>query len=54
VASNVISQLTIVPTKNSTIVKIRKYRGFHEGHRFISMAMKVHDAPQYDMDHSIR
>jgi exosome complex RNA-binding protein Rrp42 (RNase PH superfamily) len=54
VALNVISQLTIVVTKLSTIVKIYKHRGLHKRHHFISMAMEVHNAPQHDMDHSIK
>ncbi len=28
----------------NAIVKIHKYKGFHEGHHFILMAMEVHDA----------
>jgi hypothetical protein len=37
-------QLEGVVVKLSVIVKISKYRGFHEGHHFILMAMEVHDA----------
>ncbi len=40
--------------KLSAIVKIRKYRGLHEGHHFIPMAMKVHGALECDMDRFIR
>jgi len=36
--------------KLNVIVKIRKYRGLHEGHQFIPMAMEVHGAPRCDMD----
>jgi hypothetical protein len=50
VALNVINQPTNVIVELSVIVKIRKYRRFHEGHHFISMAMKVHDTPKHDMD----
>jgi hypothetical protein len=32
------------------ITKIRKYRGFYEGHHFIPMAMEVHDTLERDMD----
>jgi hypothetical protein len=35
----------------NAIVKIHKYRGFHEGHHFIPMAMEVHGVPRHDMDH---
>jgi hypothetical protein len=41
-ALNVISQLASVATKLNIITKICKYRGFHEGHHFILMAMEVH------------
>jgi hypothetical protein len=36
--------------KINTIPKIRKYKGLHEGHHFIPMAMEVRDAPKHDMD----
>jgi len=36
--------------KVNAIAKICKYKGLHEGHHFISMAMKVHNAPECDMD----
>jgi hypothetical protein len=39
---------------NCTIAKICKYRRLHERHRFISMAMEVHIAPNRDMDHFIK
>jgi hypothetical protein len=43
-----------VTTRFNVIIKIRKYRGFHEGHHFIPMAMEVHDTLRCDMDHFIR
>jgi hypothetical protein len=36
---SVISQLVGVVAELGTIIKIRKYRGLHEGHHFILMAM---------------
>ncbi len=54
VALSVISQLASVIVKLNAIAKICKYRMFHEGHHFISMAMDVHDAPEHDMDHFIK
>jgi hypothetical protein len=42
--TNMHIQLEGVVVKLSVIVKISKYRGFHEGHHFILMAMEVHDA----------
>ncbi len=54
VASSVISRLTGVVAELNTITKICKYKGLHEGHHFIPMAMEVHDAPEYDMDRFIR
>jgi hypothetical protein len=50
VASNVISQLIGVIAELNAIVNIHKYKGFHEGHHFILMAMEVHDAHVCDMD----
>jgi hypothetical protein len=38
----------------NAIIKICKYRGLHEGHHFIPVAMKVHDAFGCDMYHFIR
>jgi hypothetical protein len=46
--SNVISRPINVVMEVRTIVKIRKYKRFHEGHHFISMAMKVHGTPKRD------
>jgi hypothetical protein len=54
VALNVINWLTGATMEINAIVKICKYRGFHEGHHFIPMAMEVHGAPKHDMDHFIR
>jgi len=53
-AINVISQLACVVVELNSIVKIYKYKRFHEGHHFISMAMKVHDTLGCDMDHFIK
>jgi hypothetical protein len=50
VASSVISQPTCVVAKLNTIATIHKYRGLHEGHHFIPMAMEVHNALECDMD----
>jgi hypothetical protein len=43
-----------VATKLNTIVKIHKYKGLHEGHHFILMAMEVHNTLKHDMDHFIK
>ncbi len=40
--------------KLSAIAKIHNYRGLHERHHFILMAMEVHGTPEHDMDHFIR
>jgi hypothetical protein len=53
-ASSVINRLTNVIVKFSNIVKIYKYKGLHEGHHFILMAMEVHGALEHDMDHFIK
>jgi hypothetical protein len=37
-----------------TIVKIHKYKGLHERHHFILMAMEVHGALGHHMDHFIK
>ncbi len=52
-ALNVITLLACAAMKFSAIIKIYKYRGLHEGHHFIMMAMEVHDAPRHDMDNFI-
>jgi len=39
--------------KFNIIVKICKYRGLHEEHRFIVMVMQVHDKFKCDMDYFI-
>jgi hypothetical protein len=54
VALSVISQLVGLVIELSAIVNIHKYRGLHEGHHFILMAMEVHDAPERDMDRFIK
>jgi len=53
-ATSVISQLASVVAKLNTITKICKYKGIHEGHQFILMAMEVHGALRHDMDCFIR
>ncbi len=53
-ASSVINQLTSAVVEFSAIARIRKYRGLHEEHHFIPMAMEVHDTLGCDMDHFIR
>jgi hypothetical protein len=40
VASSVINRPTGVVVELNTIVKINKYKGFHEGHHFIPMARR--------------
>jgi len=54
VASNVNSRLIVGTMQLNAIAKIRKYKGFHDGYCFISMAMEVHCTPGRDMDHFIR
>jgi len=54
VALNVISQPTNAIVEFDLIIKIRKYKRFHEGHHFILMAMKVYDILGRDMDFFIR
>ncbi len=49
-ASNVISRPVGATMKFKAIAKIRRYRGLHEGHHFISMAMEVHGAFGREMD----
>jgi hypothetical protein len=51
---NVINRLIGAALKLSIVVKICKYRGFQEGHHFISMAMEMHHTPWRDMDCFIR
>jgi hypothetical protein len=53
-ALSVINQPTNAVAKLSIIVKIHKYKRFHEGHHFISMAMEVHGTLGRDMDCFIR
>jgi hypothetical protein len=40
--------------KFNAIIKICKYRGLHEGHHFILMAMELHGAPKPYMDRFIK
>jgi hypothetical protein len=54
VVSNVINRPPSATAKFNTIVKIYKYKGLHERHHFILMAMEVHGIPQHDMDRFIR
>jgi hypothetical protein len=54
VAMSVISRPTGAAMKFSVIVKICKYRMFHEGHRLIPIAMEVHNAFEHDMDHFMK
>ncbi len=54
VASNVINRPIGAIAEVNDIVKIRKYRRFHEGHHFILMPMEVHNAPKRDMDSFIK
>jgi hypothetical protein len=54
VALNVMSWPIGEIAKLNVVVKIRKYRGLHEGHHFILMAMEVHNTPGRDMDHFIK
>jgi hypothetical protein len=54
VVLNVISRPPGVIAKFRVIAKIHKYRGLHEGHHFIPMAMEVHGTPEHDMDHFIK
>jgi hypothetical protein len=53
VDSSVIIRPTSAIAKFSAIVKINKYRGLHEGHHFITMAMEVHSALRHIMDYFI-
>ncbi len=52
--ASVISQPTSAVVELNAIIKIYKYKRFHERHYFIPMAMKVHDTLEYDMDCFIR
>jgi hypothetical protein len=53
-AMSVTSRPTNTTKELNTIVKIYKYRRFHERHHFILMVMKVHDTFKRDMDNFIR
>ncbi len=52
--TSVISRPTSVIVKLSTIVKICKCRGLHEGYHFIPIAMEVHNTPEHDMNRFIK
>jgi hypothetical protein len=54
VTSNVISQPVSATMELNAIIKICMYRGLHEGHHFISIAMEVHDTLGQDTDRFIR
>jgi hypothetical protein len=54
VALSVINQQADGTMKLNAITKIHKYRGLHEDHHFISMAMEVHDALEHDMNYFIK
>jgi hypothetical protein len=41
-ALNVITLLACAAVKFNAIIKIHKYKGLHEGHHFILMAVEVH------------
>jgi hypothetical protein len=49
-AFNVITRLASATMELNVITKIRKYKGLHEGHHFILMAMEVHGTFERDMD----
>jgi hypothetical protein len=52
--SNVINRPIGVVMEFNAIAKIHKYKGFHEGHHFIPMAMEVHGTLGQDMDRFIK
>jgi hypothetical protein len=49
-ASSVITRPIGVVANFNDVAKIHKYRGFHEEHHFLPMAMEVHSALGCDMD----
>ncbi len=53
-ASSAITRPIGATMELNVIIKIHKYKGFREGHHFISMAMDMHDTFEHDMDHFIR
>jgi hypothetical protein len=53
-AMSVISRLVSVAIELNIIVKIDKYRKFHEANHFITMAMELHNTPEHDMDYFIK
>jgi hypothetical protein len=54
VTSNVISRPWSATMELNAITKIRKYKGLHEGHHFIPMALEVHSTLECDVNHFIR
>ncbi len=48
-ALSVNTKLLGVVAELSAIAKVCKYRGLHEEHHFIPMAMEVHNTPMCDM-----
>jgi hypothetical protein len=54
VVTNVINWPKGVAMEFNAIAKIHKYRGPHEGHQFILMAMEVFNTHGHDMDHFIK
>jgi hypothetical protein len=52
--SNVISRPIGAIVKLNAIVKIRKYKRFHERDHFILMTMEVHGALGHNMDRFIK
>jgi hypothetical protein len=54
VALSVTNRPTCAVTNFFAIVKIHKYKGLHEGHHFILMAMEVHNTLGQNMDNFIR
>jgi hypothetical protein len=51
---SVISRPIVATAELSAVTKICKYKGLHEGHHFILMAMEVHGTFRRDMDRFIR
>jgi hypothetical protein len=54
VALSVISWPTSATAKFNAIVKIHNYKGLHEGHHFIPLAMEAFDTLKCDMDRFIK
>jgi hypothetical protein len=51
---NAINWLIGADAKCNAIIKICKYKGLHEGHHFILMAMEVYNTFGHDMGHFIQ